>query len=121
MAPALMGGDGPSGIAAAEKLRGLVPDQAALAIPGAHPVKAAPYFAHTLFSTPEVILALPDPGMAIPYVKAMWHYARGIAYVAERDFGAATAEAHALDTLEHTPDFSLLKTARLPASAEPEL
>src|SRR6266699_1970597 len=79
MASALMAGDGPSGIAAAEKLRGLVPDQAALAIPGAHPVKAAPYFAHALFSTPEVILALPDPGMAIPYVKAMWHSARGTA------------------------------------------
>src|SRR5262249_31073948 len=78
MASALMAGDGPSGITAAEKLRGLVPDQAALAIPGAHPVKAAPYFAHTLFSPPDTILALPDPGNAIPYVKAMWHYARGI-------------------------------------------
>src|SRR5258708_34281534 len=107
MASALMAGDGPSGIAAAEKLRGLVPDQAALAIPGAHPVKAAPYFAHTLFSTPEVILALPDPGMAIPYVKAMLHYARAIAYVAERDFVAATAVANALETLEPRADVAL--------------
>src|SRR5258708_27208684 len=121
MASALMAGDGPSGIAAAEKLRGLVPDQAALAIPGAHPVKAAPYFAHTLFSTPEVILAVPDHGMAIPYVKAMGHYARGIAYGAERDFGAATAEANAIETLEHTADFSLLKTAGIPASDVLEL
>ena len=96
MASALMAGDGPSGISAAEKLRGLVPDQAALAIPGAHPVKAAPYFAHAMFSPPDVILVLPDPGMAIPYVKAMWHYARGIAYVARRDLSAATAEAGAI-------------------------
>jgi tetratricopeptide (TPR) repeat protein len=121
MASALMAGDGPSGITAAEKLRGLVPDQAALAIPGAHPVKAAPYFAHTLFSTPDAILALPDPGMAIPYVKAMWHYARGIAYVARRDFSAATAEANAIEALARTADFSLLKTAGIPASDVLEL
>ena len=116
MASALMAGDGPSGITAAEKLRGLVPDQAALAIPGAHPVKAAPYFAHALFSPPDTILALPDPGNTIPYVKAMWHYARGKAYVAQRDLGAATAEANAIETLERTADFSLLKTAGIPAS-----
>jgi len=121
MASALMAGDGSSGITAAEKLRGLVPDQAALAIPGAHPVKAAPYFAHTLFSPADTILALPDPGNAIPYVKAMWHYARGIAYVAQRDSGAATAEANAIETLERTADFSLLKTAGIPASDVLEL
>src|SRR5262249_49504617 len=122
MASALMAGDGPPRISAAEKLRGPLPDQAALPLPGpppapgAHPVKAAPSFAHTLFSPPDTILALPDPGNAIPYVKAMWHYARGIAYVAQRDFGAATAEANAIETLERTADFSLLKTAGIPAS-----
>src|SRR5215813_4331814 len=121
MASALMAGDGPSGISAAEKLRGLVPDQAALAIPGAHPVKAAPYFAHAMFSPPDVILVLPDPGMAIPYVKAMWHYARGIAYVARRDLSAATAEAGAIEALARTADFSLLKTAGIPASDVLEL
>ena len=114
MASALMAGDGPSGIAAAEKLRGLVPDQAALAIPGAHPVKAAPYFAHALFSTPEVILALPDPGMAIPYVKAMWHYARGTAYAAQGEFAAAKAEATAIAALEGG-DFTLLNSSGVPA------
>src|SRR3954462_355186 len=73
MASALMAGDGPNSIAAADKLHGLIPDAAALAIPGAQPVKAAPYYAHALFSSPDAILALPDPGNSIPYVKAMWH------------------------------------------------
>ncbi len=41
------------------------------------------------FSPPETILALPDPGDAIPYVKAMWHYARGVAYAARHDLPAA--------------------------------
>src|SRR6516165_6673178 len=116
MASAQMSGDGPTVIAAAEKLRGLVPDQAALGIPGAHPVKAAPYFAHAMFSPPDTILALPDPGTAIPYVQAMWHYARGIANVTRRDLSAATAEASAIEALARTADFSLLKTAGIPAS-----
>jgi tetratricopeptide (TPR) repeat protein len=115
MASALMAGDGANSIAAAEKLRGLVPDEAALAIPGAHPVKAAPYYAHALFSSPDAILALPDPGDSIPYVKAMWHYARGVASAARRDFAAARAEANAIDALERTADFALLKTAGIPA------
>jgi tetratricopeptide (TPR) repeat protein len=116
MASALMSGDAAAGIAAAEKLRGLLPDQAALANPSAHPVKAAPYFAHALLSPPEVILALPDPGDAMPYVKAMWHYARGVAFVARRDFPAAAAEANAIATIARTADFSLLKTAGVPAA-----
>src|SRR4029079_10971695 len=86
-----------------------------------HPVKAAPYYAHALFSSPEAILALSDPGNSIPYVKAMWHYARGVAYAARRDFVAGKAEANAIDTLERTTDFSLLKTAGIPASEVLEL
>src|SRR3954453_6225581 len=116
MASALMAGDGANSIAAAEKLHGLVPDAEALAIPGTHPAKAAPYYAHALFSSPDAILALPDPGNSIPYVKAMWHYARGVAYAARRDSVAGKAEANAIDTIERTADFSLLKTAGIPAS-----
>jgi tetratricopeptide (TPR) repeat protein len=79
LASAQMAGDGPTVIAAAEKLRGLIPDEVARGIALVQPVKAAPYFAHALFSPSATVLALPDPGDAIPYVKAMWHYARGIA------------------------------------------
>src|SRR5262249_17790546 len=86
MASAQMAGDGGTVIAAAEKLRALIPDEVARGIAMVHPVKAAPYFAHAQFSSPAVILSLPDPGDAIPYVKAMWHYARGIANAAQRDF-----------------------------------
>src|SRR5215204_1997390 len=114
MASAQMAGDGPTVIAAAEKLRELVPDEAARGIAMVQPVKAAPYFAHALFSPPATVLALPDPGDAIPYVKAMWHYARGIASVAQGDFGAATAEASAIAALEGG-DFTLLNASGVPA------
>jgi tetratricopeptide (TPR) repeat protein len=115
IASAQMAGDGPVVIAAAEKLRGLIPDEIARGIAMTQPVKAAPYFAHAQFSAPDTILALPDPGDAIPYEKAMWHYARGVAHVARHDLATADAEANAIEALERTADFSLLKTAGVPA------
>src|SRR5262245_6244345 len=116
MASAQMAGDGPTVIAAAEKLRGLIPDEVARGIAMVQPVKAASYFAHAQFSTPDAILALPDPGDAIPYVKAMWHYARGVAFAAQRNFDAATNEALAIEAIERTADLSLLKGGGVPAS-----
>ena len=115
MASAQMAGDGETVIAAAEKLGKLIPDEAARAIAIAQPVKAAPYFAHAQFSSPEAILALPDPGDAIPYVKAMWLYTRGVALAAQHDFAGATAAADAIGTLERTADFTLLKQSNVPA------
>jgi tetratricopeptide (TPR) repeat protein len=115
MASAQMAGDGPTVITAAEKLRGLIPDETARGIAMVQPVKAAPYFAHAQFSAPEPILALPDPGDAIPYVKAIWHYARGVAHAARHDFSAATGEANAIEAIERSADFTLLNASGIPA------
>jgi tetratricopeptide (TPR) repeat protein len=115
MASAQMAGDGPTVIAAAEKLGKLIPDEAARGIAMVQPVKAAPYFAHAQFSAPEAILALPDPGEAIPYVKGLWLYARGVALAAQRDFSDATAAADAIEKLELNSDFKLLKESGIPA------
>ena len=115
MASAQMAGDGATVIAAAEKLRGLIPDDVARGIAMAQPVKAASYFAHAQFSTPDAILSLPDPGDGIPYVKAMWLYARGIAHAAQRKFDAAMAEADAITALARTADFTLLDASGIPA------
>jgi tetratricopeptide (TPR) repeat protein len=115
MASAQLAGDGQTVIAAAEKLRQLIPDEAARGIAMVQPVKAAPYFAHAQFSTPETILALPDPGDAIPYIKAMWLYARGVALAQRRDSAGAAAAADAIGTIERTADFKLLKESNVPA------
>jgi tetratricopeptide (TPR) repeat protein len=115
MAAAQMSGDGPTVIAAAGKLDGLIPAEAARGIAMVQPVKLAPYFAHAQFSPPEVILALPDPGEGIPYVKAMWHYARGVALAARKDAGGAKKEADAITALEASGDFTLLKASGVPA------
>jgi tetratricopeptide (TPR) repeat protein len=115
MASAQMAGDGTTVIAAAEKLGKLIPDEAASTIAPVQPIKAAPYFAHAQFSAPEAILALPDPGDAVPYVKAIWLYARGVAMTARRDFAGATAAADTIETLERNSDFKLLDESHIPA------
>jgi tetratricopeptide (TPR) repeat protein len=115
LASAQMAGDGATAVASAEKLRGLIPDEVARGIAMVHPVKAAPYFAHAQFSAPETILALPDPGDAMPYVQAMWHYARGVAYAKAGKFDAAAAEAEAIAALARSADLTLLATSGVPA------
>src|SRR5246127_737044 len=115
LAAAQMAGDGPTVIASAEKLQAIIPNEAARGLALAHPVKAASYYAHAQFSAPETILALPDPGDTIPYVKAMWHYARGIAEVGRRNFPGATAEADAIADLQRTTDFSPYQAVQIPA------
>ena len=115
MASAQMSGDAATVIAAAEKLRGLIPDEVARGIALVHPVKAASYFAHAQFSAPETILALPDPGDAMPYVRAMWLYARGVALAAQHDLAGAQQAADAIAATERTADLSLLKDSGVPA------
>jgi tetratricopeptide (TPR) repeat protein len=115
MVSAQMAGDSKTVIAAAEKLRDLIPDEVARGIAMVQPVKAAPYFAHAQFSAPTTILALPDPGDAIPYVKAMWLYARGVALAARRDFAGAATAADTIEMLERTADFKVLNDSNVPA------
>jgi tetratricopeptide (TPR) repeat protein len=114
MAAAQMSGDGQAALAAADKLAKLVPDEAARTIPLAQPIKAAPYFAHVLFGTTDTTLALAKPD-GIPYVEAMWHYARGIAYVRQGDLAAAEAEAGSIGHLARTSDFAALEAVAIPS------
>jgi tetratricopeptide (TPR) repeat protein len=109
-----MTGEGPTVIATAEKLKGLIPDEVAKGIALVQPIKAAPYFAHALFSPPATVLGLADPGDTIAYVKAMWHYARGIAYVRQGWQEAAKSEIDAIARLEKSGDFSVMKAAGVP-------
>jgi len=86
---AQMAGDGKAVIESARKLDEVISNYFAKVAPFAQTMKAAPYFAHVQFSTPETILALPDPGNGIPFIRAMWHYARGVAQARRSDFAGA--------------------------------
>ena len=72
-------------LAEADKLDKWLSNEVATAVPIAQPVKAAPYFAWAQYADPDTVLAMPDPPGAPPYVKAMWHYARGTAFAAKKD------------------------------------
>jgi tetratricopeptide (TPR) repeat protein len=115
MASAQMAGDGVSAVAAAEKLARIVSADAARAVPMAQPIAVAHYFAHAQFSAPATVLALADPGGDLPFVKAMWHYARGVAYASEKNVSAARDEAAAIERLA-TSDVSALAAAGIPAA-----
>jgi tetratricopeptide (TPR) repeat protein len=115
LASAQMSGDGEAAIAAAEKLQGLIPDEQLGKAPGAQPIKAAIYYAHAMFSSPDTILALPDPGNKAPYVAAMWHYARGVALARRGDVAAARMESDAIASIAKTADLTFLKDAGIPA------
>jgi tetratricopeptide (TPR) repeat protein len=114
MASAQMAGDGKEAVAAAEKLARVVSGEAARAIPWVQPIKAASYFAHAQFSTPRTILALADPGDDLPFVKAMWHYTRGVAHAGQKDVAAAQGEADAIARIKAGSDFAALVAGGVP-------
>lgn len=112
---AQMGGRGADAIAAAEKLAATITEEGARQVPWAQPIKAAPYFSHAQFSQPEEVLALPDPGAGLPYVRALWHYARGIALAEMHDATAARAEADAIAGFIGDPAIAELEGNTVPA------
>lgn len=116
MTSAQMGGDGRTAVSAAEKLERAIDDAVVRAVPWTQPIKQAPFFAHAQYSAPDTILALPDPGDEFPFVKAAWHYARGVAFAVKRDDTAAKAEDAAIARIEKTAEIAQLEQAGVPAS-----
>jgi tetratricopeptide (TPR) repeat protein len=98
-----------------------VTDEAARTVPWVQPIMAAPYFAHAQFSKPDVVMAVPAPADEFPFVKAMWHYARGVAQAAAGNMADAEMEADAISRLKTTAALSDLESAGIPASTVLEL
>jgi tetratricopeptide (TPR) repeat protein len=114
IASAQMTGDGQTAIEYARRLEGKIPDAAAEKIGWLQPVKAAPYLAYAQFSTPDAILALPDPGNKFPIVQAAWRYARGVALAAKGEVEPAQKETALLAELTQKTDFSYLQAWGVP-------
>ncbi len=112
---AQMAGDAEHMLWAAERLDGKIPDEVAAEVGWIQVILPAPYFAHAQFSPPDVVLGLADPGEEFPDVKAMWHYARGVAHAANGDLEAARAEAAQIARINQTADFEMLLAWFVPA------
>ena len=115
MVSALMGGDGNTAIDAARKLDKVVDADFLKIAAGMQTVKAAPYFAHVQFSSPETILALPDPGKGFIVVNAMWRYARAVAFARKGQHAESQKEIDALAGIERDGDFKALTDWDVPA------
>jgi len=114
MVSALMGGEGKTALEAGAKLDKVI-DPEFLKMAGAmQPVKAAPYFSHVQFSSPETILALADPGQDFILVNAMWHYARAVAFARKGSFADSQKEIDTLTAIERDGDFKPLKDWDVP-------
>jgi tetratricopeptide (TPR) repeat protein len=114
MVSALTGGDGSTAVEAANKLSGIVSERAQREVPWTQPITAAPYNVHAVFSKPEDVLALPAPKGDFPFVKAAWHYARGIAQARLGRADEARAEAAAIEALARRPEITALPDAGVP-------
>ena len=112
---AQMAGDAEHMLWAAERLDGKIPDEVAAEVGWIQIILPAPYFAHAQFSPPDVVLGLEDPGDTFPFVKAMWHYARGVAHAAKGDLDAARAEAARISEINQSADFEMLLAWLVPA------
>lgn len=108
-------GDAETVLAQADKLDKWLSNDVAAAVPIAQPVKAAPYFAWAQYGDADMVLAKSDPPGAPPYVKAMWHYARGVALAAKKDTAGAHAEADAIHRIAQETDWSTLDAWAIPA------
>lgn len=110
---AQMAEDGSTALKYAQKLDEVIPAEVLKVAEWIAPIKAAPYFAHSQFANVDEIQALPDPGNSIPYLKAMWHYARGKVF-AEAGDSRAAAEQGAINALMNE---EAIKSAGIPAGA----
>jgi tetratricopeptide (TPR) repeat protein len=115
MVSALMGGDGRTALEAAGKLDKAISPELVKAFPSLQPVKSAPYFSHVQFSSPDTLLALPDPGPDFVLVKAMWHYARAVGFARKSMLDDSAREIAALERLERTADFKPIADWNIPA------
>ncbi len=115
IASAQMAGDAATAIEYSRRLQGKIADDVAARVGWVQIIKAAPYFAHAQFSTPQTILAIPDPGGRFPYVRAMWHYARGVAFAALGDTEQASREASRIAAINRDEKFEMLQAWYVPA------
>ena len=96
---ATMEGRSKMALDAARKASTTVPEGAWRDIPLLHQFLVAPLFSYTRFGKWDEILAEPQPPEDSPFWTGIWHYARGLAYLAGNDVNAAGKELEKLNEI----------------------
>lgn len=112
---AQMAGDMRTAIREARRLRTIIDPEISARIAWIQAIDAAPYLALAQFSAPGPILALPAPDTHLPYVSAIRHYARAIAYAGLRDQDGFDGELSALARLKASDMFKEMIEPGMPA------
>ena len=115
MVSAQMSGEAQLILPAAAKLAANIPDEVAKAVPLVVPMKAAPYWAHAQFSDLAAVMALPDPGDALPYLQVAWRYARGVALAQNGSLESARAQLAAIERIIANADYKAFTEWGIPA------
>ncbi len=113
---AQMAGADRAALGAADKLAEVIDPAVARELAWVQLIMAAPAFAHAQFSDDATILALPAPAEDFPFVKALWHYARSLAWSRQGETGKANDEIDALANIGGTHDFQDLEAGGVPAN-----
>lgn len=77
----------------------------------------APLYHQVRFAEWDVILATAEP-QNFPYPRAVWHYARGMAYAGKGDLDAATGELDAMDQYVDDPELAKVTVSALNNAAQ---
>jgi tetratricopeptide (TPR) repeat protein len=87
----------------AQKLAGVIPDQALATVPILQGFVVVPYWAMVRFGEWDRILADPGPRHQTPFTRGVWHFARAMAYAATNQLEAAEKERELLAALVADP------------------
>lgn len=108
---AMMIGLGEESIGAADKVVSLIPEEA-FSTPGMSFLQhwsMRPVLLKVRFERWDDVLAVAEPPADRPHARAIWHYGRGRAWVAEGDLAAANAELGQLRRIAERPELAELK------------
>ena len=82
---------------------------------------AMPWLINKIFGKWEAVLAEPEPAHGSAYLRGLWHYTRGSAFVAQKNLAKAEEELNALKAAGADPSVNELLTAANPAPTILEL
>jgi tetratricopeptide (TPR) repeat protein len=92
-------GQSAKALEAARKVAAKIDDEALKTVPITAGFKVVPYFALTRFGRFDEMLKQPEPTSPNVYLRGVWHYNRGLAFVAKNQLPAAEQELAKLNAL----------------------
>jgi len=101
-------GNSSMALEAANKTASRVPREQASEMPFMEDFLSTPLLAQVRFGRWNEILSTPDPGQQLKHLRLIWHYARGMAFVAKGEIEQAQEELDALKEIAKDPALETL-------------